>query len=174
MKIDVVGRNYKVSDRLKSLIEKKLNKFDKFFEKPATIKVVCSAEKDRNKMEINLNVGSMFIRSEVESDNMYSNLDIALARLEKQVVKYIGKTAKKPSKAIDFSAFEYFDELPELVIPKITKRKTFALVPMSEQEALIQMDMVGNDFFIFMNSANDTVCVLYKREDGDVGLIETK
>jgi len=174
MKIDVTGRNYKVSERLKSLIEKKLGRFEKFFDKPATIKVVCSAEKDRNKMEINLNAGSMFIRSEVETDNMYSNLDVCVARLEKQIVKYLGKSARKPSKAIDFSEFEYFDELPEIVIPKITKRKTFALVPMSEQEALVQMDMVGNDFFIFMNSATDTVCVLYKREDGDVGLIETR
>ena len=172
MKIDIIGRNYKVSDRLKSLIEKKISKFDKFFEKPATVKVVCSAEKDRNKMELNLNAGSMFIRSEVETDNMYSNLDICLAKLEKQVVKYLGKTSKKP-KSLDLSEFEYFDELPEIVIPKITKRKSFKLIPMSEQEALIQMDMVGNDFFIFMNSATDTVCVLYKREDGDVGFIET-
>ena len=95
MKIDVVGRNYKVSERLKSLIEKKLGRFDKFFDKPATVKVVCSAEKDRYKMEINLSAGSMFIRSEVETDNMYSNLDVCLARLEKQVVKFIGKTGKK-------------------------------------------------------------------------------
>lgn len=173
MKIDVIGRNYKVSDRLKSLIEKKLAKFEKFFEKPATIKVVCSESKGRYKMEINLGSGNMFIRSEVESDNMYANLDMCLAKLEKQVVKYLGKNNKKV-KNIDFSSFEYYDELPELVIPKITKRKAFELTPMSEQEALIQMDMVGNDFFIFMNSANDTVCVLYKREDGDVGYIETK
>lgn len=172
MKIDIVGRNYKVSEKLKGLIEKKLNKFDKFFDKPATVKVVCSAEKDRNKMELNFSAGSMFIRSEVESDNMYSNLDICMAKLEKQLVKYMGKTSKRV-KTIDFSEFEYFDELPELIIPKITKRKQFKLVPMSEQEALIQMDMVGNDFFVFMNSATDTVCVLYKREDGDAGLIET-
>lgn len=171
MKIDIIGRNYKVSERLKALIEKKLSKFDKFFEKPATVKVVCSAVKDRCKMEVNLNAGSMFIRSEVETDNMYSNLDICLARLEKQVVKYMGKSSKK--KGIDLSEFEYFDELPEIVVPKITKRKSFNLIPMSEQEALIQMDMVGNDFFVFMNSATDTVCVLYKREDGDVGYIET-
>ena len=123
-------------------------------------------------MEINLSSGSMYIRSEVETDNMYSNLDVAIARLEKQVVKFLGKSGKK-AKGIDLSSFEYFDEIPELIIPKITKRKSFKLVPMSEQEALIQMDMVGNDFFIFMNSATDTVCVLYKREDGDVGFIET-
>lgn len=172
MKIDIVGRNYKVSEKLKGLIEKKLGKFEKYFDKPATIKVVCSAERDRNKMELNFNAGSMFIRSEVESDNMYSNLDICVAKLEKQVVKYMGKTSKRV-KTIDFNDFEYFDELPEIVIPKITKRKQFKLVPMSEQEALMQMDMVGNDFFVFMNSATDTVCVLYKREDGDAGLIET-
>ena len=128
--------------------------------------------RNQNKMELNFSAGSMFIRSEVESDNMYSNLDICVAKLEKQVVKYMGKSTKRV-KAIDFSEFEYYDELPEIVIPKITKRKQFKLVPMSEQEALMQMDMVGNDFFIFMNSATDTVCVLYKREDGDAGLIET-
>ena len=173
MKIDIVGRNYKVSERLKNLIEKKLVKFDKFFDKATTVKVVCSAEKDRCKMELNMSAGSMFIRSEVETDNMYSNLDICLARLEKQVAKYIGKASKKP-RAIDFSEFDYIDEVPEIVMPKITKRKSFKLIPMSEQEALIQMDMVGNDFFIFNNSATDKVCVLYKREDGDVGLIETE
>ena len=122
MKIDIVGRNYKVSEKLKGLIEKKLGKFEKYFDKPATIKVVCSAERDRNKMELNFSAGSMFIRSEVESDNMYSNLDICVAKLEKQVVKYMGKTTKRV-KTIDFSDFEYFDELPEIVIPKITKRK---------------------------------------------------
>lgn len=172
MKIEITSRNYRVSERLKGLIEKKLSKFDKFFDKPASIKVVCSMVKDRCKMELSLNAGSMFIRSEVETDNMYSNLDVCVAKLEKQVVKFLGKANVK-AKAIDFSEFDYFDELPELIIPKITKRKSFNLVPMSEQEALVQMDMVGNDFFIFMNSATDNVCVLYRRGDGDVGLIET-
>ena len=162
MKIDITSRNYRVSDRLKGLIDKKLSKFDKFFDKPATVKVVCSMVKDRYKMELSLNAGSMFIRSEVETDNMYSNLDVCVAKLEKQVIKFLGKANVK-AKAIDFSELEYFDELPELVIPKITKRKSFNLVPMSEQEALIQMDLVGNDFFIFMNSATEIFEEIYRK-----------
>ena len=123
-------------------------------------------------MELNLSSGSMFIRSEVESDNMYANLDLCLAKLERQVIKYVGKNFKTKRGELPLE-FEYFDEMPEITLPKITKRKSFDLVPMTEEEALIQMDNVGNDFFVFMNSAVNRVCLLYKREDGDIGLIET-
>ena len=170
MKIDITSRNYKVSDRLKSLIEKKIGKFEKFFEKGASAKVVLSCQKDRYKMELNLSSGSMFIRSEVESDNMYANLDLCLAKLERQVIKYVGKNFKtKRGEALP--EFEYFDEMPEIVLPKITKRKSFELIPMTEEEALIQMDNVGNDFFVFMNSSVNRVCLLYKREDGSYGIV---
>jgi putative sigma-54 modulation protein len=101
MKIDIVGRNYAVSERLKGLIEKKVGKLDRFFEKPASAKIVCTANKDRQKMEINLSCGKMFVRSEVETDNMYSNLDVCVAKLEKQVIKFLGKANVK-AKAIDF------------------------------------------------------------------------
>lgn len=172
MKIDVIGRNYKVSEKLKTLLEKKVSKFEKYFDKAPVCKVVCSSQKDRFKMELNLSSGSMFIRSEVESDNMYANLDMCLAKVEKQIIKYIGKNFKhgRGSASVEL---EYFDEVPELILPKITKRKSFELVPMTEEEALIQMDNVGNDFFVFMNSEMNRVCLLYKREDGDVGIIET-
>lgn len=173
MKIDITSRNYKVSDRLKGLIEKKIEKFEKFFDKATSCKVVLTCQKDRYKMELNLSSGSMFIRSEVESDNMYANLDLCLAKLERQVIKYVGKNYKT-KRGAELPEFEYFDELPEVALPKITKRKAFELVPMTEEEALIQMDNVGNDFFVFMNSAVNRVCLLYKREDGDIGLIETR
>lgn len=173
MKIDIIGRNYKVSDRLRELLEKKIGKLERFFDKPTTAKVVCSAQRDRYKMEINLTSGAMFIRSEVESDNMYGNVDMCLARLEKQIIKYTGKNYKK-AKGLDLPELEYYDEVPEIVLPKITKRKSFTLVPMSEEEALQKMDMVGNDFFVFMNAKLGKVCLLYKREDGDIGCIETE
>ena len=172
MDIKYVAKNYKISDKFKDVVEKKLARIEKYFDRDVDVKVSCTEQNDRCKLELTINSRGLYLRSEVESDNMYSNLDICVAKLEKQVVKYMGKTTKR-IKTIDFSDFEYFDELPEIVIPKITKRKQFKLVPMSEQEALMQMDMVGNDFFVFMNSATDTVCVLYKREDGDAGLIET-
>lgn len=173
MKIDIVGRNYKLGERLKALIEKKVSKFEKYFDKAPVCKVVCSSQNGRYKMELNLTSGSMYIRSEVESDNMYANLDLALVKLEKQIIKYLGKTNKK-GKTLNLPEFEYFDEMPEIVLPKITKRKAFDLIPMTEEDALIQMDNVGNDFFVFMNSQIGRICLLYKREDGDIGIIETK
>ena len=75
-------------------------------------------------------------------------------------IKYVGKNYKT-KRGADLPEFEYFDEVPEIALPKITKRKAFDLVPMTEEEALIQMDNVGNDFFVFMNSAVNRVCLLY-------------
>ena len=123
-------------------------------------------------MEVSLSSGATIIRSEVETDNMYANLDICLARIEKQIIKYAGKLEAKRQNG--FSEFEFFEEEPEIKLPQITKRKEFVLEPMTEEDALIQMDLVGNDFFVFMNSEIDKVCLLYKRADGGIGFIETK
>ena len=172
MKLDLVARNYKVGDKLKDLIEKKVSKLEKFFDKPVKVKVVCTKNKDRERMEVSLSSGSTIIRSEVETDNMFANLDICLARIEKQIIKYAGKLEAKRQNG--FNDFEFYDEEPEVKLPKITKRKEFTLEPMTEEDALIQMDLVGNDFFVFMNSEIGKVCLLYKRADGGIGFIETK
>lgn len=174
MKIDIVGRNYTPSDRLKGLIEKKVEKLDRFFEKPATSKIVCSNNAGRLKMEVNLTCGKMFIRSEVESDNMYANLDNCLAKIERQIIKYGDRFEAKRNIKPEAGEFEYFDEKPKFELPKITKRKTYELVPMTEDDALAQMDMVGNDFFVFLNSKLNKVCLLYKKADGSIGIIVTK
>lgn len=175
MKIDIVGRNYTVSERLKGLIEKKVGKFEKFFTKTATAKVVCTASGNRYKMELNLTSGSMFVRGEVESDNMYQNLDMCIAKVEKQIIKHSDKLLNKRNVTkTDFEDFEFFEEEQKFASDLITKRKAYKLTPMTEEEAVIQMDLVGNDFFIFMNSEVNSVCVLYRKADGTIGLIETK
>ena len=174
MKIDIVGRNYTPSERLKGLIEKKVGKLDRFFDKPATSKVVCTSNKDRLKMELNVTCGKMFIRSEVESDNMYANLDNCLAKIERQISKYGEKFQAKRNIKPEAGEFEYFDEKPKFELPKITKRKTYELIPMTEEDALAQMDMVGNDFFVFLHAKLNKVCLLYKKADGTIGIIETK
>lgn len=174
MKIEIVGRNYKVSDRLKSLIEKKLSRFDKFFDKEATARVVATAHGNRYKMELNLSAPTVFVRGEVESDNMYQNLDSCIAKVERQIVKHSEKFVNKRGAKADFTEFEFVDDEPSFESVKITKRKTYELTPMSEQEALDQMELIGNDFFIFMHDKLKAVCVLYKKADGTIGFIETK
>lgn len=174
MKIDIVGRNYTVSERLKGLIEKKIGKFEKFFSKQANAKVVCTANGQRYKMEVNLSSGSMFVRGEVESDNMYQNLDMCIAKVEKQIIKHSDKLLNKRNVAkADFEDFDFFEEEQHFASDMITKRKVYRLTPMTEEEAVVQMDLVGHDFFIFKNSELDSVCVLYRKADGTIGLIET-
>lgn len=171
MKIDVISKNFDVKDRLREIIEKKIERLGRFLGKNASAKVVCSRNKDRYKMELTINADGRFIRSEIESDNMYANVDLCLAKVEKQIVKYGDKIKSIKRQAL--SELSFFDEIPEFQPAKITKRKVYNLTPMTEEDALEQMDMLGHDFFIFLNRESNRVCVIYKRADGDFGLIET-
>lgn len=171
MKIDVISKNFDVKDRLREIIEKKIERLERFLGKNASAKVVCSRNKDRYKMELTINADGRFIRSEVESDNMYANVDLCMAKVEKQIVKYGDKI--KANKRQVLSELSFFDEIPEFQPAKIIKRKVYNLTPMTEEDALEQMDMLGHDFFIFLSSDSHRVCVIYKRADGDFGLIET-
>lgn len=175
MKIEIVGRNYTVSARLKSLIEKKLTRFDKFFENEAVARIVCTANGNRYKMELNLSSKGLFVRGEVESDNMYQNLDSCVAKVERQIVKHSDKFVKRRgSGKPQFEDFEFVEDEPKFDKPVITKRKVYELNPMTEEEALLQMELVGNDFFIFMHADLGRICLLYKKADGTIGLIETR
>lgn len=175
MKIDILERNYKSKDKLKDLIEKKVDRFEKYLGKDATCKVVLSSRKDNvYKMEVTIQSKGLFVRSEVESDNMYANLDTCLAKIERQIVKHQDKLSSfKKVDLIDATDLLFFDELPTFKKPKITKRKKYDLYPMSEKEAIEQLELVGNSFYVFLNQASQKVNVVYLRDDGDYGIIET-
>jgi len=172
MKIEIVERNYKAKDRLENLITKKIEKFDKYLSENATAKVVLSMVKDRFKMEVSVSDKGLFVRSEVETDNMYANLDLCLSKLERQIVKHSERLGSR-KRAIDPLDLMFFDELPEFHKPKISRRKHYDLIPMSEEEAMEQIELVGHDFYVFLNEATQKVNVIYARTDGDFGLIET-
>ena len=174
MKIDILERGYKAKDKLKDLIEKKIERFEKYVGKEATCKVVLSSRKDNAyKMEVSLNAKGLFVRSEVESDNMYVNLDTCLSKIERQIVKHQDKL--QDFKKLDLGSLElqFFDEIPTFKKPSITKRKTFDLYPMSEAEAVEQLDLIDTDFYIFLNEETQKVSVIYRRNDEDYGVIET-
>lgn len=175
MKIDILERGYNAKPKLKDLIEKKLEKFEKYLGKDASCKVVLSARKDVSyKMEVSIQSKGLFVRSEVESDNMYANIDTCLSKIERQIVKHQDKLSQfKKVNLIDAAELLFFDELPTFKKPKITKRKSYELYPMSEQQAIEQLDLVDHDFYVFLNEATQKVCVVYHRADGDYGLIET-
>ena len=174
MKIEIVQRNYTAKDRLTELINKKLTRFEKYLNDGASAKVVLSkaGNSERYKMEITVRAVGVFVRSEVESDNMYANLDTCLAKLERQVVRISGKA--KSSVKVDPATLQFYDDVPEDNKAQIVKRKEFELDEITEDEAIEQLELLDNDFYIYKDSKTGLVCVLYRRTDGDYGLIQTK
>jgi len=121
-------------------------------------------------MELNIKFAGMIARGEVTSDNMYDNIDLVLPKLERQLAKYKSKLAKKLRQGVVFEE-ELLETLP-VKQSKLVKTKTFELHPMDIDEAILQLELLGHDFFIFHNAGNGRVNVLYKRGDGDYGLLD--
>ena len=172
MEIKFISKNYKISDKLKDIIEKKLQKLEKYFTKDTTIKVACSEQNDVCKLEITINSAGLFIRSEVTSDNMYNNIDLSMPKLERQIVKNTKKYKNKFASNDLFDALEFLDEEPQIETKKVVKKKTFELDPMTVEDAEAYMEAVGHSFYVFLNAETGEINVLYKRNDGNLGLIE--
>lgn len=174
MEIKYVAKNYKISDKFKDVIEKKLSKIEKYFNRDVELKVVCTEQNDRQKLEITINSAGLYLRSEVESDNMYNNIDLALPKLEKQIVKSNKKYKNKFADKAAFDTFEYIEAEPETVPVKVVKTKSFELDPISVEDAEAYMEAVGHNFYVFLNGETGEINVLYKRNDGNLGLIEVR
>lgn len=175
MKIEITQRNYVAKEKLLDLIEKKIQKFEKYLGNNASTKVVLtkSGSLERYKMEVTIKANDIFVRSEVETDNMYANLDLCLAKIERQIVRISGKV-KDSVKNIDPMEMLFFDTLPEIKPAEIVKRKEFELDVLTEEDAMDKLELLGNDFYIYKDSTTGNVNVLYKREDGNYGLIKTR
>lgn len=175
MKIEIVQRNYIAREKLIDLINKKLQRFEKYLSDAVTAKVVLSraGNQDKYKMEITIKDKNLFVRSEVQSDNMYVNLDTCLAKIERQVVRVASKN-KDSIKNVDPMDLLFFDDMPEIEPAKIVKTKDFELDILSEEQAIEQLELIGNDFYIYRDNQTGLVNVLYRRDDGNYGLIKTR
>ena len=178
MKIDIVGKNYSVSDKLDDIIRKKAQRLDRFFSDDVTARVVCKEEhKGRYTLELTIIVNGTVIRSEETSDNMYSNIDIVIPKIDRQIRKHrtrLNKTFKDTIfnfHAAEAEAIELNDTKEE-EIPTIVKTKKFELLPMSVEEAIEQMDLLENKFFVYLNPTTGKVNIVYRRYDKTIGLIE--
>ena len=125
-------------------------------------------------MEITINSAGLFIRSEVESDNMYNNIDLSMPKLERQIVKNNKKYKNKFAERLIADTLEFLDEEPASEPYKVVKKKTFELDPMTVEDAEAYMEAVGHSFYVFLNAETGEINVLYKRNDGNLGLIEAK
>ncbi len=171
MKIDIVEKNYDVGTRLEGLIEKKVGKLDKYFDKNTSCKVVCKKEGNLFKLEISIATKNAFFRSEVAGENMYNNLDVALPKLEKQILKFKGKKKDFKVPAVPDELL-FLDEIPDEKPSKISKRKSFSLTPVSEEEAVFMLEAVDHDFYVFLNAETGKINILYRRQNGEYGIIE--
>ncbi len=171
MKITFVEQKYKIAKRFKDVMTDKLNKLDRYFGDDASARVVCSKQNKNEKLEVTITNKGLLYRSEVTGLNNYENIDLALPKLERQIVRNRGKFNDKKRKVRDES-FEFLEEAPTLELPDIYKKKTFALDPITVEEAKDAIERLGHTFFIFLNAETGHVNVLYRRNDTKYGLIE--
>lgn len=179
MNIEFLSKNYDASDKLKALIEKKVQRLDKFFDEDTRIKIMLKKGNTRSvndlyTLELTILLDSSVLRAEVTGDNMYSNIDLALPKLEKQIIRHHKKIESKSKK---FRAKEITPEIeheePEEEEKKLVRSKHFTLIPMSIDDAIEEMELLGHNFYVFLNKSTNSVNVLYNRNDGNYGLIET-
>lgn len=179
MKIEIVERgSYKASQRFKKIVTDKLTKLDRYFDEDASAKVVCLKQDKKEKLEITIKSKGFLYRSEVISPNMYDNIDLALPKLEAQIVRARDKKKDKSKrraaiKDMTVTPFEFLQEEPE-ELPEVFKKKTFELEPMTADAARFAIERLGHDFYIFLNARTGRVNVLYRRHDGKFGLIDVK
>lgn len=172
MKIEIVAKKYNVTGKLSELIEKKVGKLDKFFDRDVRAKVYLKQEKEINTMEITI-YADRVIRTEVQSnDDMYSCIDLAMNKLTAQIKKNKTKLEHKIMKNLS-ADLEFVGDLDDENTADIVKRKTYYLPPMSLEDAKLQLDLIGHTFYVFQNDESKQINVLYKRNDGNLGLIET-
>ena len=172
MKYIFTGKGMEVSDSLKDRVEKKLNKLDRYFREEAEATVRFKQQKGgRNIVEITIAVGGVILRAEECSNDMYLSIDRAVDKLESQIRRYRTKLDKRirasELEPVAEAAPEYEEASYDVV-----RTKRFAVKPMCVEDAITQMELLGHDFFLFLNEANSELNVLYRRVDGSYGLLQ--
>ncbi len=171
MKITVVGRQMNVYEEMKLLIEKKLKKLDKFFTGEGDATVALSCKHNQKYIELTISAGGALFRSEVGADSFRDALDDAVSNIERQIRKNKTKLAKRLRQGSFIPpSEEEFDDTP-LDEEKILRTKTYDTKPMSPEEAILQMNLLGHQFFVFKDDQTGATCVVYARRDGAYGLI---
>ena len=170
MRFIITGRNIDVTDGLRSAVEEKLGKLDRFFAPETEVNVTLSVEKERQKIEVTIPVKGNIIRSEQVSSDMYVSIDLVEEVIERQLKKYKNKIVDKHHNEAAF-AKEYVENEPTDEV-KIIRTKRFGIKPMDPEEACVQMELLGHNFYVFFNSETEEVNVVYKRKGNTYGLIE--
>lgn len=172
MNIIISGKNIDVTDGLRTAVEEKIGKLEKYFTPNTQVNVTLSVEKERQKIEVTIPVKGNIIRSEQVSNDMYVSIDLVEEIIERQLKKYKTKLIEKQQAESTFQKAFIENDYPEEEEIKIERSKRFDIKPMYPEDACIQMELLGHDFFVFCNAETDQVNVVYKRKGNTYGLIE--
>ncbi|NLW17998.1 MAG: ribosome-associated translation inhibitor RaiA [Firmicutes bacterium] len=173
MQIIVRGKNIQLTDALRDYATKKVERLGKFFDQPLEAQVMLTVEKDRHTVEVTAMIDGLILRGEESSPDMYASIDLVTDKLERQIDRYKTRISRrlrtnefKNGVAIPAES-EDMDEGPRIV-----RSKRFAMKPMPVEEAVLQMNLLNHDFFVFINAETENFAVVYRRKDGNYGLIE--
>lgn len=175
MKIKIFGKNIEVTEGIRSAVEEKIGKLDKYFAGETRVDVTLSVNKNEQKVEVTIPVKGRIIRAEEISDDMYVSIDMVEETIERQLVKYKNKIIDKKKSIKEaftetYIEADYEDEDKDQI--KIKKTKRFGIKPMDPEEACVEMELLGHNFFVFLNAETEEVNVVYKRKGNTYGLIE--
>ncbi len=177
MQISTTFRHLEPSDALKSYAEEKLERIKKYIDEPIVAQVFMTVEKIRHCAEVTLTAKGITIKASEETNDMYSAIDAVVDKIERQLRRYKERIKEhKPApeaagRQVRKSVVEA-ESIEQRKTPVVIRTKTFSLKPMSVEEAVMQMDLLHKDFLVFTDATTDAINVIYRRKDGDYGLIE--
>ncbi|MCI1306099.1 MAG: ribosome-associated translation inhibitor RaiA [Lachnospiraceae bacterium] len=172
MNIIISGKNIDVTDGLKKAVNEKLGKLERYFKPETTVNVTLSVEKERQKIEVTIPVKGNIIRSEQVSNDMYVSIDLVEEVIERQLRKYKTKIVDKHQAGDNFQKAYIDNDYMEDEEIHIVRSKRFDIKPMYPEDACVQMELLGHNFFVFCNAETNQVNVVYKRKGNTYGLIE--
>ena len=172
MRIKTLGRKVNLKDNFIAMVEKRLNKFDRFFEDDAEAQVTVTVESIRHTVEVTIKSRGLIYRCERTAADMESAFLEAADLIGRQIIKNKGKLGARIKRTSATDYVDYgFDEPPVDDVYRIVRRKTFQVQPMSVEEAILNMNMLSHSFYVFQNEETNSICVVYHRDDDDYGLL---
>lgn len=174
---NIRGDKILVTDAIKEYITEKLDRLNKYFDKPEeiTANILVKVKGFEQTIEVTIPTPNFTIRNEESAEDLYAAIDLVSDKIERQIRKNktrINKIEKDAAKKLNLSFIENVDEDEEDTI--IVRRKTLSTKPMDEEEAMLQMEMLGHDFFAYKDRDTKRICIIYKRKDNNYGIIETE
>lgn len=172
MKVTVIGKNIELTQALKDIVQKKISKLEKYFDVEVEAKATLSVQRNRQIIEVTIPFNGAILRGEESTENMYKSIDLVEDKLERQIIKQKTRLSRKNNTSLKFESFNN-DRLESIEDEgSLVKVKKFAVKPMDSEEAILQMDLLGHNFFVYQDADSSKVNVVYKRKDGNYGLLE--